>query len=378
MSANTTDNEGYRNLWPRIISAVGGLFVAIAVWRVFFSVLEETSLTPAVLDFFKIGLPGIVLLYGGYRLHHSGVHPETYSQIAIWCLGAVGVMTVAISLRIVDPSVTTDGVLWSITITMAIGILGGFAIGMNEAQTTTRAREAEQHNREVKQHNREVKQHKHRLQQQNERLEGFSKMLAHELRNPLAIAQIRLNDFADGNDEAFDEVEQAHNRIDEIISVLLLTARVDEATLEGEVVAISDVATDAWAALVSGQARLVIETEQIIYVDPVHLYHLLENLFSNAIENNHEGVTVRIGDLDGGFYVEDNGRGIPEEDRGAVFDAGYTTGEVGIGFGLSFVAQITNAYGWECDLTESESGGARFEWTSVDVAATSEESISSA
>ncbi|WP_255767548.1 ATP-binding protein [Haladaptatus halobius] len=52
---------------------------------------------------------------------------------------------------------------------------------------------------------------------------------------------------------------------------------------------------------------------------------MLENLFRNAVEHGGEEVTVRVGDLPTGFYVEDDGTGISETARKSVFDVGYTT-----------------------------------------------------
>jgi signal transduction histidine kinase len=74
---------------------------------------------------------------------------------------------------------------------------------------------------------------------------------------------------------------------------------------------------------------------------------------------------VTVGDLDGGFYVEDDGPGVPEDDRESVFTAGYSTADDGTGFGLSIVKQVTDAHGWSIALTESGAGGARFEITGV-------------
>jgi TatA/E family protein of Tat protein translocase len=79
-----------------------------------------------------------------------------------------------------------------------------------------------------------------------------------------------------------------------------------------------------------------------------------------------DGVTVRVGDLPSGFYVEDDGSGISEAVRETVFEAGYSTDSKGVGLGLTFVAQLVETYGWEYDVTESEAGGARFEFRGVD------------
>jgi len=46
-----------------------------------------------------------------------------------------------------------------------------------------------------------------------------------------------------------------------------------------------------------------------------------------------------------------------------VFERGYTTAKGGTGFGLAIVEDIATAHGWSVQATESETGGARFEFT---------------
>jgi len=88
----------------------------------------------------------------------------------------------------------------------------------------------------------------------------------------------------------------------------------------------------------------------------------LENLFSNVIDHGGEHVTV--GNLDDGFFVEDDGPGLPEDED--VFDAGRSTEQDGTGFGLAIVEQIVEAHGWTIDATAGSEGGARFEIRGVD------------
>ncbi|ERG92256.1 MAG: histidine kinase-, DNA gyrase B-, and HSP90-like ATPase [Haloquadratum walsbyi J07HQW1] len=78
-------------------------------------------------------------------------------------------------------------------------------------------------------------------------------------------------------------------------------------------------------------------------------------------------MTITIGELADGFYLADDGSGIPEDKRDNVFEAGYTTTEQGTGFGLSIVKQVVEAHDWEISITESAEGGARFEVTNVEV-----------
>jgi len=88
---------------------------------------------------------------------------------------------------------------------------------------------------------------------------------------------------------------------------------------------------------------------------------VFENLYRNAIEHGGDGVTIRVGTSNGGFFVEDTGPGIPADERDDVFESGYTTNEDGTGFGLAIVKRVVEAHGWEITVTEGSDGGARFE-----------------
>ena len=86
----------------------------------------------------------------------------------------------------------------------------------------------------------------------------------------------------------------------------------------------------------------------------------------DTAEHGGADVTVTVGALDDGFYVADDGHGIPESMRETVFEAGYSTAEDGTGFGLRIVERVADAHGWTVDAAESEGGGARFEVRGVE------------
>ncbi|UPV75076.1 hypothetical protein M0R89_03165 [Halorussus limi] len=265
--------------WGRVISALGLLYVAVSVGRFAAVVGAGDSLTEALLNFVQVGGPGIVLLYGGIRLPDTELRPEAYPRVVAWCLGGAAVLLGVVGLLLLDPDVNVNHLLWSTVLAAAVGNLGGLAIGANEARAISRAREAEDHERE--------------LQRQNDRLESFASMLAHELRNPLNVAQIYLPRAAAGGEDAAAEVEAAHDRIEEMINIMLVTARNTDSCVERERVSLGDIAAEAWADLPARRANLVVETDRSVRADPVHLRHLLENLFGNAVEHGDESVTVR-------------------------------------------------------------------------------------
>jgi signal transduction histidine kinase len=148
----------------------------------------------------------------------------------------------------------------------------------------------------------------------------------------------------------------------EIIEDVLALAREGQAVDETERLDVETLATDVWAMVETGESSLSVETTATVQADPTRARDLFANLFRNAVEHNDDPVTVTVGDLDGGFYVADDGTGIPADEN--VFEMGHSTRESGTGIGLAIVAQIADAHGWTVRLADSD-GGARFEVTGV-------------
>lgn len=355
----------------RLIIVLGGIYVVLAGLYVALSHPGE-SLAENLVDFILIGGPGLILLYSGYRLPHTAINSDIYPRIVRWSFGGLAVMLGVVGLLILNPTGNVDRPVRAILIATALGSVGGYGIGLYDARAQTRAIEAEQYSYALEQANE-------RLEMQHQRLESFAGMLAHELRNPLQIAQIYHEQEQPQNEEAAEEVATAHNRIEEMIDILLVTVQGRSRSADVEPVSIADVATEAWAAVTTNAVGgdFVVETERTAQVDPVHLRHLFRQLFRNSLEHGGAEVTVRIGDFTDrdGFYIEDDGPGIPKDARADVAEAGFTTKADGLGLGLTFVAQLAETYDWEWAITESETGGARFEFIAVDAVSTEEEEL---
>ena len=205
------------------------------------------------------------------------------------------------------------------------------------------------------------------LTEQNDRLEEFASIVSHDLRNPITVAEGRVELAAmECDSEHLEHVERAHERMRTLIEDLLTLAREGETVTEFEAVALPALVEGCWANVDTDEATLVTDTERTVRADENRLKQLFENLIRNAIEHGGGDVTVTVGELDAGFYVEDDGPGIPADEREAVFEAGYSTREEGTGFGLSIVERIVEAHEWEIDVTDGEEGGARFEITGVE------------
>jgi PAS domain S-box-containing protein len=218
----------------------------------------------------------------------------------------------------------------------------------------------------VSQNITEEAEDRRRLKRQNERLEEFAGIVSHDLRNPLAVAEGYL-ELAQDSDEG-EHIRKAGNAIERCQTLtedLLTLARKGDRVYETDAVVVANVAEECWETVETAAASLIVEAPQTIEADRSRFRQLLENLYRNAIEHGGDDVTVSVELLADGFAVADTGPGIPESDREEIFRAGYSTSRDGTGFGLRIINRVANAHGWEVTVTESEQGGARFEFTGV-------------
>lgn len=154
-----------------------------------------------------------------------------------------------------------------------------------------------------------------------------------------------------------------------LIEELLSLAQEGEPVTDFEPVALAPLVEGCWSNVKTAEATLDTDFDHTVQADMSRLKQLFENLIRNAIEHGGEDVIVKVGPMDEGFYVEDDGSGIPADERDDVFEAGYSTNEDGTGFGLRIVKQIVEAHGWQIRVTEGTEGGARFEIVGVEATA---------
>lgn len=227
------------------------------------------------------------------------------------------------------------------------------------------------------------KERERELKAQNERLERFASIVSHDLRNPLNVAQGRLEQArrtCDCDETHLEEVAWAHDRMGVLIENILTIARDRDPQPDPEPIDLAAIVDDCWDHVDTGTAALRVDTDAVVRADRARLKQLLENLLRNAVDHSdvgpagpdgdgdRSGVTITVGDLaDGdGFYVADDGPGIPPDERERVFESGYSSDGDGTGLGLAIVERIAAAHGWTATATESVAGGARFELADVD------------
>ena len=251
------------------------------------------------------------------------------------------------------------------------------------------------------------------LREQNRRLEKFTRVAAHDLRNPLnAIDGYTKLARETGDVSHLADVDGATDRIEALIDDLLTLGHEGRVVEETAPVSLAATAERAWAEVDTEGATLETVDDERILADKGRLGRLLENLFANAVEHGStspqsqapedavehgstsppsqarevagsdasepsvadapedavsdadEGVTVRVGSSTDGFFVADDGPGILPEERAEVFEYGYST-HGGTGLGLPVVRSIAVAHGWEVSIAERTDGGARIEFAGV-------------
>ncbi|WP_030016948.1 sensor histidine kinase [Streptomyces monomycini] len=227
-----------------------------------------------------------------------------------------------------------------------------------------------------------------RLEQAVTRQRQFVADASHELRNPIAAVRSRLEvalaGGAGGDGEHQKSVRAAlrdTERLQRIAADLLLLARLDAHASRGaEPVDLALLAAEEAARRpVGGGPRLVVEAGEPVPVrgDPAQLERLLTNLVDNALRyaasevrvvawregGGHEGAAGRAV-----LEVVDDGPGVPEADRGKVFerfarlDAARDRETGGTGLGLAIARGVARAHGGDLTVRAREDGraGARF------------------
>ena len=206
------------------------------------------------------------------------------------------------------------------------------------------------------------------LARRNQRLQEFTSVVSHDLRNPLSVAQGRIELAAEEcSSEHLDHAATSLERMATLIEDLLTLSEQGRRIGDTEDVSIRELTEQCWLTVDTADASLTIEGDVRMQADRSRLRQLIENLLRNAVQHGGSTVTVSIGPLSDGFYVEDTGSGIPPDRRDSIFTAGFSMDSAGTGFGLAIVKEIAEAHEWDIQIAESESGGARFEFTGIEI-----------
>jgi signal transduction histidine kinase len=204
----------------------------------------------------------------------------------------------------------------------------------------------------------------------------FAAVASHELRTPLTAMRTNLEvlstlDLApEQRDEVIGDVVRTQGRIEATLTALERLAQ-GELTTTDDFVAfdvtelLDRAAHDALRIYPGLQVTLTPSPSKLIVGLPAGLRLVIDNAIANAVK--HGGASeIRLSVVSSvagvEIAVDDNGAGVPEEERTAVFDRfarGSTASRSGSGLGLALVAQQAELHGGTALLDVSPLGGAR-------------------
>lgn len=188
----------------------------------------------------------------------------------------------------------------------------------------------------------------------------LSAVIAHELRNPLAIllghVQLLREDLPDNS--SLGHVEDGATRLSDLLDSLLRFARTGEITRMD----VDPVELLAAAAVEAGASDVQLEgTAPLWPLDALGIRQVLTNLLTNACQSSDTvTASVRVEGDELVYEVRDEGEGIPEGMHEQIFEPFHTTRLHGTGLGLSVARAMIMKHGGTLTAHDSPGGGACF------------------
>lgn len=268
---------------------------------------------------------------------------------------------------------STQTVMWIVDLAPVVLGIAGRMIGIEYANVHAALRATDQ----------KVKERTAELSEANAQLEGlmrskdqFVATVSHEVRNPLTVVlgfadELRDELWTRGDSEYAELAEligDQSREINNIIEDLLVAARAEVGTMTivPEMIDLGrEVQTVVRGCVCAKDVRdsIALDLEDSpVYADPSRIRQILRNLLTNAIRYGGDAISVVVRPEDGQatVCVCDDGSGIPEDQRDAVFEA-YQQGRTdtpvsgSVGLGLNVSRQLAQMMGG--DLTYRYEGG---------------------
>lgn len=198
-----------------------------------------------------------------------------------------------------------------------------------------------------------------RLDEGYERQRRFIASAAHELRTPIAILRLKVNTAVEPATRKLGaDVARLSNLAEQMLDIQRLDSdRNDESVDLGTLA--RGVAADLAPLLIASERTIEVQIEGVSSLrgDAGAIGRAMTNLVQNAIEHGGRHVIVRV--LESGFEVEDDGPGIPPEERERVFEPFHRLRprSTGSGLGLNLVQQIIERHDGRVSILSAPGGG---------------------
>jgi signal transduction histidine kinase len=214
-----------------------------------------------------------------------------------------------------------------------------------------------------------------------ERLKAIGEIatfIAHEMKNPLGSIKIMLQSLEENWEDArvrsqvLGVVLPEISRLDSAVTQILEYAR--PTPLLKVPVALAEIVESAWRTLApelgeqGASVRKDFEADlPPVLADGERLRGVLINLIRNSLEatSERQGAEIRLfvrraGRSEQEVVVEDNGPGIPDDEKEAVFEPFRSSKKSGTGVGLALSLKVIREHGGRIQVEDAPGGGARF------------------
>jgi two-component system sensor histidine kinase KdpD len=216
---------------------------------------------------------------------------------------------------------------------------------------------------------------------------GLLRSISHDLRTPLTSIYGNAENLRENHaymteedrQKIYEDIQEdslwLKNQMENILSMTKLESHPYPSL---SVESVEDVVNESLQhidARAGGHKIRVIGSDDLLFaeMDPKLITQVLVNLLNNAVKYTPDGseIIIRLQKEDGeiAVSVEDNGPGIPDENKAHIFDL-YYTGSAGksdsyrsMGIGLHLCRMILHAHGREIEVLDNQPHGAIFRFT---------------
>jgi len=204
------------------------------------------------------------------------------------------------------------------------------------------------------------------------RLDQFERVLTTSFRDELQAAietveHARETGYAVDDESGGGGLERVADRLDVLEGLLedtMTLARYTRTPTERTSIDLRAFLRTVWDDVDPAHGELVVDADPVLFADEEQLHCLLRNLFEVALQHGGAGVTVEVGGLEDGFYLERDGPPLTPEQRDALMEGRIDQSAESLGLAMTIVVGIADANGWEATVS---SGGRRFEFTDVEL-----------
>ncbi|MFB6305154.1 MAG: ATP-binding protein [Haloferacaceae archaeon] len=342
-----------------VVAAVGTAVFGVALWNFERELTTLDAVVPPLLAFLTGASFAAGIWYGAHRLRDTEFDGAGRWLVAGFCvvgaLTALGVTSLTIAIRAFEGRAVTEPAFVLFT-AAGSGAVAGFLVGWLYARVRYDAEQA---------------------RRARDRFAFLNSTLRHDVLNDMMIVRSRAEYIRDDTEgRTADFAATIVDRSDDVVAFVervraLLSRLSDDRDRDPVPVSLSGAVRSRAGSLDDAHPDVVVETDvpdDVTVVADDLLEDVVGNLLRNAVEHNdaerpHVSATVTVEGDRAVLRVADNGPGVPDDLKEAVFRRGQTglhEDGTGSGFGLFFVDAMISQYGGSIRVEDNEPRGAVF------------------